>query len=106
MTTFAIENFIYAINPFLIYGFIILLTLVVVSNKMRLIMLPRLVVTISWFVVIGFALSWLLFHVFALLGTHSQITGLAVIARILQYIPVYICAAVVLFMYPKKVRSP
>lgn len=101
----SIEAFIYALNPFFIYGLTILLTLVVVLNRLRVVKLPRSLVVLSWYAVVVLALSWLLFHVVSLLNSGSQIVGLASIARMLQFVPIYICAVIVLFMYPKKKRT-
>ena len=99
----SIGKYIWQLDPFLVYGFAIFLTLLVISNRTRLVTLPRPLVLFSWYAVIAIAVSWLLFHFVYLLSHDSRDVGLAVIARILQFSPVYLCALIVLFMYPKKI---
>lgn len=102
----SVEEFIYAVNPYTVYGFTILLTLLVILNRTPILTLPRSLVMVSWYSVVTLALSWLFFHIASLFNSQSQIVGLAVVARMLQFVPVYVCALIVLFMYPKKSLPP
>jgi small neutral amino acid transporter SnatA (MarC family) len=98
----SILDFIYGLNPFVIYGFAVFLTLLVILRRTRPLALPRPLALISWYTVLALAVSWLVFHIAYFLNHDPRDVGLAVIGRILGFTPVYVCALIVLFMYPRK----
>jgi hypothetical protein len=90
------------LNAFVIYGFAAFFTLLVILNRSRQITLPRPLVLIGWYTVVMLAVSWLLFHLIYFFTHSPRDGGLVLIAGTLSFIPVYVCALIVLFMYPKK----
>jgi hypothetical protein len=93
------------LNVFVVYGLAAGLTLLVIVHRVRLVRLPRALVLGCWYAVVAMAFSWLGFHVVYLLSHNPRDSGLAAIARILAFVPIYVCALIVLFMYPKKQLS-
>lgn len=105
MNTDSIAALSNTLNPFVVYGFAAFLTLLVVLNRTQLITLPRPLVLICWYIVVGLAVLWLLFHIVYFFTHNPRDAGLVAIALALSFTPVYLCALILLFMYPKK-RPP
>ena len=93
------------LNPFVVYGLPALLTLGVILHRARVVTLPRPLVLICWYSVVGLASMWLLFHIIYYTGRNPRDSGLVTIARIIGFAPVYLCAVILLFIYPKKPPS-
>jgi len=94
-----------SLNPFVVYGFAVFLTLLVILNRARLVILPRPLVLVSWYTVVVLAVSWLLFHGVYIFTHDAGRSRLVSFALILSFSPVYVCALIVLFMYPRKPPS-
>lgn len=91
-----------SLNIYLIYGTAAALTVVPILYRTGLLRVPRLVALACWYAVILMALSWLAFHA-AYFATHDpRDSGLGTLARTLAFVPVYVCALVTAFAYPKK----
>ena len=93
------------LNVFVVYGLAVVLTALVSVHRLGLARLPRALVLGCWYAVVAMAFSWLAFHVAYFLTHNPRDSGLAAIARMLSFVPVYVCALIVLFMYPKKQLS-
>ncbi|VXC63702.1 membrane hypothetical protein [Massilia sp. 9I] len=94
------------LDIFYVYGFTAFLTLLVILHKLRLVVLPRPLILFSWYGVVGLAASWLAFHSLYFFSHHEGASRLVTYALIFSFIPVYICALVLLFIYPKKTTPP
>lgn len=94
-----------SLNIYLIYGMAAALTVVPILYRTGLLQVPRLVALACWYAVIVIALSWLAFHA-AYFATHDpRDAGLATLVRTLAFVPVYSCALIAAFVYPRK-RPP
>ena len=102
MTLDDIAHMVWSLNVYFIYGVAAVLTVMLILYRIGLLRVPRSVALACWYAVILMALSWLAFHA-AYFATHNpRDSGLATLARTLSFVPVYVCALVSAFAYPKK----
>ena len=90
------------LNIFWIYGIVAIPTLLVLLDRLRLFKLPRPLLLLSWYAVVLLATSWLLFHVIYFFAHNPRDSGLATIARGLSFLPIYVYALILAFVYPMK----
>lgn len=102
MTNDALSAVLGMVNLPVVYACAVALSLLVIGRKYRLLNVPRSVALASWYVVVGAACSWLLFHVLYLLTGDGRDIGLASLVHVLTFVPVYACALVLTFFYPRK----
>lgn len=101
MTLDDIASILGSLNIYLIYGAAAVLTVILILNRLDVLMVPRQVALICWYGIILMALSWLAFHA-AYYATHDpRDSGLATLAGVLAFVPVYVCALIAAFVYPK-----
>jgi hypothetical protein len=93
------------LNLFIIYGFSAFLTLLVILDRKQKIIFARPLILISWWLVVTVAVSWLLFHVVYMLKHEDGASRLVAFSLILSFLPVYVCAVVLLFTYPARRKS-
>ena len=92
------------INQPIVYGLAVLMTLLVIGYRYRWISLPRTVALLNWSAVVGLAIGWPLFYVLCVLEGDIRDIDLVSIVVMLTFLPVYVCALVLLFFYPRKPR--
>ena len=90
------------LNPFVIYSVSALLTLLVILDRRKKIALPRIIILVSWYLVITIAVLWLLFHIAYMLKHEDGASRLVAYSLIFSFLPVYICAGILLFIYPRR----
>ena len=91
-----------SLNIYIIYGTAAALTVVPILYRTGLLRVPRPLALVCWYAVILMAVSWLAFHA-AYFATHDpRDSGLGTLARTLAFVPVYACALIVAFAYPRK----
>lgn len=94
-----------SLNIYLIYGTAAALTVVLTLYRIGVLQVPRWVALLCLYSIILMALLWLAFWVSYSAAHDPRDSGLATLARVLSFLPVYGCAQISAFVYPKK-RSP
>lgn len=89
-------------NIYLIYGAAVALTVVLTFYRIGVLRVPRWVALVCWYTVILMALLWLAFWAAYFAAHDPRNSGLATLARVLSFLPVYVCALIAAFVYPKK----
>jgi hypothetical protein len=105
MTYEAIIGVMSRMNPILFMVLAIALALVVVFRRIDRFGISRSVALACWYVLVLFSLSWLAFHVIDLFSQKDRQSGLTSVVYLISFSPVFLCAIIVAFMYPKA-RAP
>lgn len=98
----AITEVITKMNPFICFAIAIVMTVVVLMHKLKRFHVSRLLALFCWYFLVIFSVSWLLFHVVDMFTQKENLASVVSYAYIISYTPVYLCAVVAAFMYPKK----
>lgn len=101
MTYEAIIGVMSGMNPIWYMVLAIALTLVIVFRKMDRFGISRSIALACWYVLVLFSLSWLAFHVVDLFSQKDRQSGLTSVVYLISFLPVFLCAIIVSFMYPK-----
>jgi hypothetical protein len=88
-------------NPLLYMVIAIVLTLVVVFRRIDRFGISRSIARACWYVLVLFSVSWLAFHVIDLFSQRDRQSGLTSVVYLISFSPVFLCAIIVTFMYPK-----
>ena len=86
----------------MVYGCAVLMTLLVIGYRYRWISVPRPVALLSWLAVVGIAVGLPLYYLLYILDSDAAGDNFFSIVQMLSFLPVYLCALVLLFFYPKK----
>lgn len=101
----AISRILMELNLSVVYTIAVALTLIVVLHRTGVFIVPRAMALLSWYLVLFAAACWAFFHIIYLLAGDARDIGLASVVQLLTFVPVYVCALIVVFMYPKKERE-
>jgi amino acid permease len=101
MTYEAIIGVMSRMNPILYMVLAISLTLVIVFRKRDRFGISRSIALACWYVLVLFSLLWLAFHVVDLFSQRDRQSGLTSVVYLISFLPVFLCAIIAAFMYPK-----
>ena len=94
-----------SVNIYVLYGVPAALTVGLILYRNGLLRMPRLLALAVWYAIIVTALFWLVFHMVYFATHNPRDSGMATLANILSFIPVYVCALIAAFVYPRKGRQ-
>lgn len=102
MTLDEIADMLGSLNIYLIYGTAAALTVVLILYRIGVLGVPHGLATACWYGVIPMVLLWLAVWAAYFAAHDPRDSGLATLARILSFLPVYVCALIAAFVYPRK----
>ena len=92
-------------NPFVCLAVAVVLMLVVIFRRIDRFGIPRSLALVCWYILVIFSLAWIVFHAVDMFSQGDYLGGVTSVVLLISYSPVYICAIVAAFMYPKSRRS-